>query len=85
MVCGRAGIRTGAGMKRGSIVLMSEAEILPTFSYDCRYHPVIIRLCLLRLKEKGLAVDDACIKGEYERYSGDAIEMNRGEILIYKS
>jgi formylmethanofuran dehydrogenase subunit C len=85
VVCGRAGNRTGAGMKRGSIVLMSEAEILPTFSYDCRYHPVILRLCLSRLADKGLSVDAACIKGEYERYSGDAIELNRGEILIYKS
>lgn len=85
VVCGRPGIRTGAGMKRGSIILMSEAEILPTFSYDCRYHPVILRLCLSRLAEKGLPIDDACIEGEYVRYSGDAVELNRGEILMYKS
>jgi len=84
VVCGNPGMRTGAGMKRGSIICMSQAEMLPTFSYDCSYHPVFIRLCLSRLARRGLPLTDACINGEYERWSGDAIELNRGEILIYK-
>jgi len=31
----------------------------------------------------GLKVADAQILGRYRRYSGDAVELNRGELLIY--
>lgn len=84
VVCGRPGIRTAAGMKRGSVISLNDAEMLPTFSYDCCYHPTYIRLYLQYLNSKGLHVDEACINGNYERWSGDAVEMNRGEILIYR-
>lgn len=84
VICGRPGIRTGASMKRGSIVCLSAADILPTFSYDCSYRPTWMRLILQHLAQRGLSIDDACIRGEYERWSGDSIELNRGEILIYK-
>lgn len=85
VVCGTPGLRSGAGMKRGSLVSLSPADILPTFSYDCRYHPAWIRLILQHLADRGLAIDEACIRGEYERWSGDSIELNRGEFLIYKT
>ena len=85
VVGGNPGLRPGAGMKRGSIVCLSAAELLPTFSYDCCYHPVYLRLCLMRLARQGLPVTEAHLNGDYQRWSGDAIELNRGEILIYKS
>ena len=85
VVCGRAGLRTAASMKRGSIVLFCEAEILPTFSYDCCYQPACLRLCLLHLAGRGLSIDPGFIGGLYNRWSGDSIELNRGEILIYQS
>ncbi len=82
MALGGLGWRSGAGMVRGSIVSMQPAELLPTFSYDCDYRPVYLRLYLLYLRELGMAVEDAWIEGEYRRYSGDSVELNRGEILL---
>ncbi len=84
IVLGKLGIRSGAGMKRGSIVTLQAAAMLPTFSYACTYQPTYLRIYMQYLKESGLAIDEAHISGNYERWSGDAIELNRGEILLYK-
>ncbi len=82
IVLGEMGIRTGAGMKRGTILSMHKADMLPTFSYACSYHPAYVRLYLAYIKELGLPVDDAQFTGNYERWLGDSIELNRGEILL---
>ena len=81
---GGFGIRAGAGMKRGSIVSFGEIDILPTFGYSCAYHPPFLRLYLLHLRGLGFPVEDNHIKGKYERWSGDQIELNRGEILVFR-
>jgi len=83
IVLGRMGMRPGAGMKRGTLVTGQPAELLPTFRYDCLYRPVFMRCYLLYLRRLGLAIEDSCISGSYQRWSGDALEMNRGEILLY--
>ncbi len=82
VVLGELGWRSGAGMKRGSIVSTRPADVLPTFSYACTYRPVMLRLVLAHLRGSGLPVTDAHINGRYARWSGDAVEMNRGEILL---
>jgi formylmethanofuran dehydrogenase subunit C len=82
IVLGQLGLRSGAGMKRGSIVSMQSAQLLPTFGYACRYHPLFLRFYLLHLRTLGLPVEQDHIDGEYKRWSGDSIELNRGEILI---
>lgn len=83
IVLGEMGIRSGAGMKRGTILSMRNADMLPTFSYACTYHPSYVRLYLSYIKEQGLTIDDAQLVGNYERWIGDALELNRGEILLY--
>jgi len=83
IVLGQLGIRTGAGMKRGSIVSMHDAAVLPTFTYACTYHPLYLRFYLLHLLDLGLKVAEAQLLGRYRRYSGDSVELNRGELLIY--
>ncbi|MCI0401169.1 MAG: formylmethanofuran dehydrogenase subunit C [Gammaproteobacteria bacterium] len=85
IVLGELGWRSGAGMKRGTIVSMHDVELLPTFSYACTYQPTFLRLYLLHLQELGLSIDDAYISGRYRRFSGDAVELNRGEALLLKS
>ena len=70
-------------MKRGSIVTMHDAELLPTFTYACTYRPTFLRLYLYRLRGFGLNIADSHIAGPYQRWSGDAVELNRGEALIY--
>jgi formylmethanofuran dehydrogenase subunit C len=82
VVLGHLGQRTGAGMKRGTIVTMHPAEMLPTFSYACTYRPVFLRLYLVHLRKLGFGITDAHLAGPYQRWCGDAIELNRGEILV---
>ncbi len=82
IVFGEMGIRAGAGMKRGSIISMQSAEILPTFSRACVYRPIFIRVLLNHLKTYGFDVTDDQIDCHYERWCGDSVEMNRGEILL---
>lgn len=85
IVLGQLGWRTGAGMVRGSIISMHEAELLPTFSYACTYQPTFLRLYLLHLQSLGLPVDDTQITGQYRRWSGDSVQLNRGEILLFQN
>ncbi|MDH4347284.1 MAG: formylmethanofuran dehydrogenase subunit C [Gemmatimonadota bacterium] len=85
VVFGQAGWRPGAGLKRGTIVAMKPVELLPTFTFACTYHPVFLRLYLRRLRLLGLPVTEAQLTGLYQRWSGDAIELNRGEILLHQA
>lgn len=83
IVLGKPGIRTGAGMKRGTIACMHDAEILPTFSYACKYRPIFIRLYLNYLRTIGFELDDGAVSGPYHRWCGDSVAINRGEILLF--
>lgn len=82
VVLGRVGTRTGAGMKRGTIVTMHPAEMLPTFACACSYRPVFVRLYLAHLRALGMPITEAHMDGPYRRWCGDAIELNRGEVLV---
>ena len=85
VVLGEMGTRNGAGMKRGTILSMQPVEILPTFTYSCSYHPTFLRFYLQHIKDAGLPVTTAQIIGQYDRWCGDAVELNRGEILLFKA
>jgi formylmethanofuran dehydrogenase subunit C len=80
---GGLGATAGASMRRGTIVAMSQVTLLPTFSYACSYRPPFLRLYLRRLRELGLPLTTEQIEGRYARWSGDGLELRRGEILIY--
>jgi len=82
VVLGRIGQRTGAGMKRGTIVALQPTEILPTFRFACTYRPVMLRLVLAHLRNRDLPITEAQIGGRYRRWSGDDVELNRGELLV---
>ncbi len=83
IVLGNMGIRTGAGMKRGSIISFNnEAKLLPTFSRNCEYHPSFIKFYVRYLEELGFSIDTSCLNSAFERWSGDSVELNRGEILL---
>ena len=83
VVFGQLGIRCGAGMKRGTIVALSEPELLPTFEYACSYRPDFLRLYLSYLRDRGLPVEPRHLTGSYKRWSGDSVELNRGEVLVF--
>jgi formylmethanofuran dehydrogenase subunit C len=82
IVLGQLGWRSGAGMKRGSIISMHEAQLLPTFTYACTYYPTFLPIYLHHLRSLGLPINDAQLHSRYRRWSGDAVELNRGEILL---
>jgi len=82
---GGLGARPGAAMRRGTIVAMSEVTLLPTFAFNCTYRPQFLRLYLRRLRALGLPLTDQQIEGRYARWSGDGLELRRGEILILES
>jgi formylmethanofuran dehydrogenase subunit C len=79
---GAVGAHPGAGMRRASIVAMTTTPLLPTYAPACTYRPPFLRLCLRRLRALGLPVTDEQIEGRYTRWSGDGVELRRGEILL---
>lgn len=83
VVLGEMGIRTGAGMKRGSIICQNNINILPTFNRSCDYQPSFLKHYFKYLKMQGLPINDSLINGPFERWCGDSVELNRGEILLY--
>lgn len=86
VLCGGAGRRTAAGMKRGSLVAFRSLELLPTFRYACTYRPEFLALLLRELRDVfGFAIDARYLSGLYRRYSGDFAELGRGEIAIWTS
>jgi formylmethanofuran dehydrogenase subunit C len=82
---GGLGAQAGAGMRRGSLITMAPATPLPTFVFSCVYRPPFLRLYLRRLRALGLTVSDEQLDGRYARWSGDGLELRRGEILILEA
>lgn len=84
VVLGRLGARAGAEMRRGTLVAFSAEPLLPTFNFACVYRPTFLRLYLRRLRALGLPIADAQVGGRYARWSGDLLELGRGEILLWE-
>jgi formylmethanofuran dehydrogenase subunit C len=87
LIFGAAGIRPGAGMRRGTIGLFGSdpPPMLPTFRLACADRPEFLRVYLLHLRRTGFAVPDECLTAVYRRYSGDFLELGKGEILVRQS
>ena len=80
---GGIGAEAGLGNKRGSLVSGRAIEPLPIYAFATRFHPPALRLQLRRVRELGLSVDEALLRGAWARWSGDRTELTRGEILIF--
>ncbi len=83
IVLGKLGSRAGAGLLRGTIVTFQLAELLPTYRYDCSYHPGFLKFIFHTLRGHGLSIPDDYAAGCYRRYSGDFNRLGKGEILVY--
>jgi formylmethanofuran dehydrogenase subunit C len=79
---GELGPRAGAESRRGTLVAMARPPLLPTYAYACTYKPPFLGLVLRHLRDLGLPVSGGQIGGRYARYSGDSLDLKRGEILI---
>jgi formylmethanofuran dehydrogenase subunit C len=82
---GGLGAHPGAGMRRASLVATTAVTLLPSYAFACVYRPPFLALCLRRLRALGLPVTDAQLEGRYARWSGDGLELRRGEILILEA
>jgi formylmethanofuran dehydrogenase subunit C len=84
-VFGRPGLRPGAGMKRGTLAFGGDPPgLLPSFRYDCDYRPVCVALYLRQLRAWGFPVPDRLFGGRWRRFSGDLVELGKGEILHWR-
>jgi formylmethanofuran dehydrogenase subunit C len=83
IVYGKLGIRAGAGLLRGTIITFREAELLPTYRFDCLYRPSYLSFLFQNLRSQGVAVPDEYASGWFRRYSGDFNRLGKGEILVY--
>jgi formylmethanofuran dehydrogenase subunit C len=77
------GAEAGLGNKRGSLVSGRAIAPLPSYGFASRFRPPALGLQLRRVRELGLTVDDALLRGMWARWSGDRTELSRGEILIF--
>ena len=77
------GAEAGIGNRRGSLVSGAPVHPLPGYAFAVRYQPPALRLQLRRVRELGLPVRDALLRGSWARWSGDRTELGRGEILIF--
>lgn len=87
LVFGSIGIRPGAGMKRGTIAILDSSEqkteLLPTFRYACDYRPDFLSLYQSRLRSCDFApAKSFSTPKHFARYSGDLLELGKGEILV---
>ena len=83
LVSGKVGLGVGGMMRRGSIILLRDAELLPSFAYDCRFEPPFWPLLCRSLKTEGFNLPRSLQMGAFLRYSGDMNELGKGEILVW--
>jgi formylmethanofuran dehydrogenase subunit C len=80
---GGIGAQAGLGNKRGSLVSGRAVEPLPAYAFATSFRPPALALQLRRVRDLGLSVDDALLRGPWARWSGDRTQLSRGEILIF--
>ncbi|MDR3560295.1 MAG: formylmethanofuran dehydrogenase subunit C [Negativicutes bacterium] len=85
VIAGTAGLRAGAKMVRGTLILLRPSELLPTFYYNCVYQPPFWGLLYSYLAGEGFELPACSRASDFVRYSGDANEGGRGEILLCQS
>jgi formylmethanofuran dehydrogenase subunit C len=86
IVAGAIGEGVGIGNKRGSIVVLGSVRVPQTYAYACTYRPPHLSLMFLYLRARyALSVNDSHLHGLYRRYSGDLVEIGKGEILEWQA
>ena len=86
-VFGNAGIRPGAGMRRGTLGFFGDEgpPLLPTFRKATTYEPLYLQLAFRALRDSGFAVPDDLFGASFDLYHGDFLEQGRGEIVVRAS
>jgi formylmethanofuran dehydrogenase subunit C len=80
---GKLGKYPGLEMKRGSIITSKANDLLPGFLAAGKADEEWLRICYSELRNKGLNLPEMWLKKIPMRFTGDHLEMGKGEILIY--
>ncbi len=82
---GSVGLHCGAGMKRGTVAMFSASDhskLLPTFHYAGVCRPTFLNIYVRHLSQLGFPIPEGCMNAAFDCYSGDLIELGKGEVLI---
>lgn len=82
VIGGTAGSRAGAMMRRGTLVFFRQPQLLPTFYYNATYQPLFWPILRRSLQQSGFGWPADSHESMFQRYTGDANEGGRGEILV---
>jgi formylmethanofuran dehydrogenase subunit C len=80
---GRVGDSTGVGMRRGSIVANQGSKLLPGFNLAEQADIEWLRLYATQLRKTGIGLPAKWLNEIPLRFTGDHLEMGKGEILLY--
>ncbi|WP_449241094.1 formylmethanofuran dehydrogenase subunit C [Desulfoscipio gibsoniae] len=85
LVAGNSGTLAGSNMLRGTIIFLRPVRLLPTFYYNCCYRPIFWGLLVQELRNNGFDLSESANEAFFRRFSGDANEGGKGEILLCQS
>ena len=80
---GRVGDSTGVGMRRGSIVANQGLKLLPGFTPAETADIEWLRIYATQLKKEGIEIPAKWLSKNPLRFTGDNLEMGKGEIFLY--
>ncbi|MBI4731640.1 MAG: formylmethanofuran dehydrogenase subunit C [Chloroflexi bacterium] len=83
LCAGRLGKYAGIGMKRGSLVAGKISGMLPGFQSAGEADTEWLKICLVMLGKINVHVPEEWSRMTPKRYTGDPLEMGKGEILVY--
>ncbi len=83
LCAGEAGPCAGRGMKRGSLLAGRMAHPLPGFRPAGQADDEWLRICFHSLKGLGVTIPPDWPEVPPRRFTGDHLEMGKGEILVY--
>ena len=82
LVAGDTGARVATGMVRGTVVLLTAKELMPTFYCNCACRPSFWGLLYKEMSHRGFTLPERYRDPIFLRYSGDALEGGKGEVLL---
>ena len=75
-------LHPGIELRRGTLIGLDRTqppELGSHFRFDYRTRPLILKILLGRLLELGYPLPEGCRHGQYDLYTGDRLNVNRGE------
>lgn len=82
-VVGTCGADTGLFLKRASVIVGGSMAVPAGFREACTYDPAVVRLLQRHLRMLGFPLPSVQLGGSWRRFSGDAGEGSRGELLLW--